>query len=263
MPSRFLNAGDEFFKQINYRGALEEQAHLLATRQGLTGKKYKDFVDEYFKQGFDENGLRGTNEEALRYAEETTYTNELTGFSKRFQEAIIEYPILKQVFPFVRTPFQLAKAIADRTPLAGLYRTKHLLGLSGDPVMIAKARGQLAVGSILLGTAYYLASMGLISGRTGYTDEKPLDPYKDRELLRLKKTATGFKPYSIKFGDKQRSFGLLDPFGALFGMVADFHNIKDQLTEEEAERVGADLLLFTLNQQEFSNPISAGTRLEF
>ena len=44
-------------------------------------------------------------------------------------------------------------------------------------------------------------------------------------------------------------------------MVADFHNIKDQLTEEEAERVGADLLLFTLNQQEFSNPISAGTRL--
>ena len=65
----------------------------------------------------------------------------------------------------------------------------------------------------------------------------------------------------MKFGDKQRSFGLLDPFGALFGMVADFHNIKDQLTEEEAERVGADLLLFTLNQQEFSNPISAGTRL--
>ena len=175
MPSRFLNAGDEFFKQINYRGALEEQAHLLATRQGLTGKKYKDFVDEYFKQGFDENGLRGTNEEALRYAEETTYTNELTGFSKRFQEAIIEYPILKQVFPFVRTPFQLAKAISDRTPLAGLYRTNHLLGLSGDPVMIAKARGQLAVGSILLGTAYYLASMGLISGRTGYTDEKPLN----------------------------------------------------------------------------------------
>ena len=29
----------------------------------------------------------------------------------------------------------------------------------------------------------------------------------------------------MKFGDKQRSFGLLDPFGALFGMVADFHNI--------------------------------------
>ena len=260
-PSRFLNAGDEFFKQINYRGALEEQAHLLATRQGLKGKAYKDFVDEYFKQGFDENGLRGTNEEALRYAEETTYTNELTGFSKRFQEAIIEYPILKQVFPFVRTPFQLAKAIADRTPLAGLYRTKHLLGLSGDPVMIAKARGQLAVGSILLGTAYYLASMGLISGRTGYTDEKPLNPYRDRELLRLKKTATGFKPYSIKFGDKQRSFGLLDPFGALFGMVADFHNIRDQLTEEEAERVGADLLLFALNQQDFNNPISAGTQL--
>ena len=118
--------------------------------------------------------MRGTNEEALRYAEETTYTNELTGFSKRFQEAINKYPILKQVLPFVRTPFQLAKAISDRTPLAGLYRTKHLLGLSGDPVMIAKARGQLAVGSILLGTAYYLASMGLISGRTGYTDENHL-----------------------------------------------------------------------------------------
>ena len=48
--------------------------------------------------------------------------------------------------------------------------------------MIAKARGQLAVGSILLGTAYYLASMGLISGRTGYTDEKPLTHTKIENL---------------------------------------------------------------------------------
>ena len=261
-PSRFLNAGDEFFKQINYRGALEEQAHLKARQQGLKGKAYKDFVDEYFKQGFDENGLRGIDEEALRYAEETTYTNQLTGFSKRFQDAVIEYPVLKQVFPFVRTPFQLAKAIADRTPLAGLYRTKHLLGLSGDPRMIAQARGQMAIGSILLGTAYMLAQQGYISGRTGSKGDTPLDPYKDADLLRMKKADLGFKEYSFNFPDgKQRSFGLLDPFGALFGMMADFVNVYDQLTQEEIERVGADMQLFMLNQHDYSNPISNSTKL--
>ena len=51
-PSRFLNATDEFFKQINYRGKLKAQAVREAKRLGLTKKTdIKKYVDEYIKQG--------------------------------------------------------------------------------------------------------------------------------------------------------------------------------------------------------------------
>ena len=92
-PSRFLNATDEFFKQINYRGKLKAQAVREAKRLGLTKKTdIKKYVDEYIKQGYDETGLRGVNEEALRYAEENTFTNELVGFTDKFADLVNSQP---------------------------------------------------------------------------------------------------------------------------------------------------------------------------
>ena len=143
LPSRFLNASDEFFKQINYRAKLKSQAVREARRLDLTKKKeIQAYIDEYISQGYDETGLRGTNEEALRYAEENTFTNELVGFTDKFSDLVNSQPWLKQFFPFVKTPTNIAKAVADRTPLSVLYRYNDLLGRSGDPVAIAKARGQ-------------------------------------------------------------------------------------------------------------------------
>ena len=247
LPSRFLNATDEWFKQINYRAKLNAQGLREGKRLNLTGKKLSKFQDEYFKQGFDETGTRGVNEEALLYAEENTFTNELVGSTAKFQDWILANPFMKQFFPFVKTPFNIAKAILDRTPIGGIYRYKHILGTSGDPRMIAKARGQLAVGSFVLGTAYMLAQNGIISSRTGYKGEKTIDPYKDAEMLRLKKSATGFKPYSIKIGDWQWHFGQLDPIGALFGIMADFVEFRDQMTEAEIERIGVDMHIALAN----------------
>ena len=46
----------------------------------------------------------------------------------------------------------------------------------------------------------------------------------------------------VKF--KYIQFGRFDPFGAFFGLVADFsHTFYDKLTEEELERVGGDMLI--------------------
>jgi len=263
LPSRFLNAGDEFFKQINYRSKLKSQAIREAKLANLKNKKdIQEFVDEYIKQGYDETGLRGTNEEALRYAEENTFTNELVGFTDRFSDLVNSYPVLKQFFPFVKTPTNIAKAVADRTPLALFYRGADIFGRSGDPVAIAKARGQLAVGSILLGTAYTFAKMGMISGQTGYSGDKPLNKFKDAELLRLKKSGLGFRPYSIKLSNGvQIPFGQLDPIGALFGIMADFVQLQEQMTEAEIERFGADMNLVMLNNGG-KNPLDFGQKAQ-
>jgi len=256
LPTRFLNATDEFFKQINYRAKLNSLAVSAGDARGLKGKDFEDFVNEYVRQGFDEKGLRGTNAEALKYAQENTFTNELTGFSKKFQDVINTYPAMKQLFPFVRTPFQIAKAITDRTIGGVTYNLEHLLGLSNDPKMIAKVRGQTAMGGILLSSAGALYQLGMISGATNKKgDGVALNRYDDAELLRLKKSETNFKPYAFNFGDTQIQFGRLDPYGAFFGIVADFMTIRDRLTQEQVERVGADMVLFLSGQMD-SNPIS-------
>lgn len=263
LPSRFLNAGDEWFKQINYRAKLRAIGIREGKRQGLKGKDLQKFADEHFRMGFDETGLRGTNEEALEYATENTFQNELVGVSARFQQLIQDNPFLKQFFPFVKTPFNIAKQILDRTPIGAIYNYKHVLGMSGDPRMIAKTRGQLAVGSIVLSSAYMLASNGMISNRTNYAgDGRSLDVFKDSEFVRQKKTDTNFRPYSIKFSNGyQLSFGQLDPFGAMLGIMADYVMLYEQMTDEEREKMGVDLHTGLLNSNELSvgQKISAST----
>ena len=274
LPSRALNAGDEVFKQINYRAKLRSIVTRDALELGLTGKEFDNYIDQAFKDGFDDVG-RGMNDEALAYAREATYTNELTGFTKKFQEAVNEYPILKQVFPFIRTPFQLAKSIVDRSPLALGYRRKHIFGMSNDPVAIAKARGEVATGTILFSSAFALSKFGMLNSGTNRTDDKwsetfglektksdgrVLNKFTDSEMMRFKKTEKNFKPYAFVINGKSFPFGRLDPYGAFFGIVADIATNYQKLRQEEIEKIGADMQLFMLGQMEES-PISTGQKI--
>ena len=256
MPSRALNAGDEVFKQANYRAKLRAIGVREAYRLEIKGKEFDKFVKEHFENGFDEFG-RGLDEEALTYAREATYTNELTGFTKKFQQAVNEYPFLKQIFPFIRTPFQLAKSIVDRSPAAVTYRWRHLLGESNNAKEIVKARGQFAMGTILFSSAYALAKLGMIQSKTNLVgeDARMLSSFKDSKLLRLKKSKLNFKPYSFVVKGVQIPFGRLDPYGAFFGLVADIMTNYDRLTQDEIEKQGAAGILFLMNRMDDS-PLS-------
>ena len=269
LPSRALNATDEFFKQINYRAKIKAQAVREASDLNLKGEEFEKAVNEYIKNSFDETGLKGINSEALKYSAENTFTDELTGFTKRFASVVEEVPFLKQFFPFIRTPANIAEQIADYTGLNLLTdqlkitnsgRLKHLLGDSNDPRMIAKVRGELTLGATLLSAGYLLAEMGIISGATNYSgDGKTLNRFKDTELLNAKKTATGFQPYSIKIGDTQIQFGRLDPFGAILGAMADFVSLKNYMTDKEIEKYGVDMVMYLQNIQGAADPRAFGT----
>jgi hypothetical protein len=265
IPSRALNATDEFFKQINYRAKVRGLAVSEAKARNLAGKEFDDYIASYFRNSFDETGLRGTNLEALRYAKELTYTSDLQGFAKGFQDWVNQYPVLRQAFPFIRTPFNLAKAVADGTPLAGMYRWKDLLGQSGDPRAITRARGDLAVGSIFLTSAYLLYEAGIIQGATQQSggifnsnEGKPLDKFKDTDLVRMNK-ATGFVPYSFKLGNYQIEFKRIEPFGTFFALMADIGENYNKMEEKQKEKLGASMLLWSMNQLK-ENPITFGDR---
>ena len=195
---------------------------------------------------FDETGLIGINPDALRYAEETTFTQNLSGITKQVQDTVNKYPILKQVLPFVRTPINLFKATMDRIPVAGLLRKEFrddFVGRSGNAYRMAEARGKQAIGLATM-TMAGLVFKDRISGGQPTSEIEANLP---RNLQNLAKTDLGFVPYSVRIGDKQYSFGRLDPFGALFGIVADFNRYYDLATREELEKLGnaTNMLLWT------------------
>ena len=279
-PTRFLNAEDEFFKQINYRARLYSIAMRKAIADGASKTKtvaqdiktkkpiteFEASVMNTFREGFDETGTAGINPNALQYAKEATYTQDLFGIFQKIQNMTNDHPYLRQIIPFVKTPINLMMAVVDRTPL-GFARKQFrddFMGRGGDLFKTAQVRGQLATGMALITYANILASSGNITGSTALPHETPL---KSRGLKDLSRSL-GFQPYSFRYFDEEEgvykytSFGRFDPFGAFFGLVADYHAFHHKLTEEELARVGNSMLLTLARQgEDVQKHLSLGTRL--
>ncbi len=276
IPTRFLGAEDEFFRQIVYRMELEKEILEKALRLGkrknkVIGKlengkpitEFDQFVREEFEKGFDEFG-RGTNSKAMIKAEEGTYTQELNGIFKRVQDIANSYPIVKQIIPFVRTPVNLMLNVVDRTGLGFVRRhfRDDFFGRNGAERM-AQARGGLATGYTLMTMASIMHKEGMITGSQGQISGDKLTASRDLKDLRKQ---TGALPYAFRYWDedegkyKYRQFGRFDPFGAFFGLVADFNDNYDLLTEREIQQHGSDLLILMARQGgdagEFISPAS-------
>ena len=280
IPTKFLNAEDEFFRQINYRAKLYANAIRDANKFGksktkIVGKvkgknitEFDEYVNAYFRKGFDaDTGLMGIDVDALRYAEESTYTQELYGMFKKVQDMSNAHPWLKQIIPFVRTPVNLMLNVVDRTPLALMRKQfrDDFTGASGNPYRTAQVRGQLATGSALITLASIMANEGMITG----SNANALDlPTNSRDLKDLRR-GTGFQPYSFRYFDEDEGkfkyvqFGRFDPFGTFFGLVADFNLYHNKLTEEELARVGGDMLitLHRMGENSDSN-LGVGTEMK-
>ena len=280
IPTRFLNAEDEFFKQINYRArmysiavqkALADNASKtkkvgsnLKTKKPIT--EFEAKVEQYFREGFDETNTIGINPDALKYAQEATFTQELFGVFDKIQNIANNYPYIRQIIPFVKTPINLMMAIVDRTPL-GFARKQFrddFFGRSGNLYRTAQVRGQIATGFALITYANYLASTGQITGSTSLPSDAPIKSKGLKDLNR----SLGFQPYSLRTFNEETgkyeyyAFGRLDPFGAFLGLVADFHTFHNKLTQDELARVGNSMLLTLYRQgEDVSGQLGTGTQL--
>jgi hypothetical protein len=279
-PTRFLNTEDEFFKQINYRARMYSIAVQKATADGVsktkkvgnslkTKKPITEFeakVEQYFREGFDETNTIGINPDALKYAQEATFTQELFGVFDKIQNIANNYPYIRQIIPFVKTPINLMMAIVDRTPL-GFARKQFrddFFGRSGNLYRTAQVRGQIATGFALITYANYLASTGQITGSTSLPSDAPIQSKGLKDLNRN----LGFQPYSLRTFNEETgkyeyyAFGRLDPFGAFLGLVADFHTFNNKLTQDELARVGNSMLLTLYRQgEDVSGQLGTGTQL--
>lgn len=148
-------------------------------------------------------------------------------------------PALHFIAPFVTTPMNIAQWSFDRTlgSVIGAaeatvqaarkggvnatalesahYRlTKEIL--SENPRVAAEARGRVLVAGGTLATLAAYADTGIITGRGP-------DSKSERDAL----MATGWRPYSIRVGDKYVSYRRMDPVAGSLGMIADFVEVSN------------------------------------
>jgi hypothetical protein len=234
------------------------QAYSISTayKRGVEDAKAKGFVDpveirEYAQQwikqpsNFDTT-LNTISERGLEYAEEITFTKALAegSISAGLQRMAVQHPMLRFVFPFVRTPMNIAMEAGGRLapyPAVTKYAFYKFTGKnmdalrtaqsktirqlsSGDKGEIAEVAGRLAAGAGAIFIVGQKAMEGVVTGRG------PADP-EMRNLLK----ETGWQPYSIKTSEGYVSYQRMDPFATILGTIADIADYTRYAPLEEQE----------------------------
>jgi len=252
MPSRLLMTGDEFLKQINYRGRIYTNALDNTMERGLSiySKEGKDNIKRIFDEGFDKNGHANIkdnpiNKEALEYARYSTYTNTLKDgayldYGSKIQKFLNSAPEFRFLAPFIRTPTNLWRHFEARIPGLGLFTKQNReLWNTGD----RRARAEV-LGRQFLGMAAFMYGFSMATERVEdkngnsypkITGNGPSDFRIKKQWLQL-----GWQPYSIAQKNKDgtvtyKQYNRMDPRFFPLGIVADlienFGNLNDQQNE--------------------------------
>ncbi len=230
MPSRFLGTTDEFFKQMNYRSHLYGELYVRGAEMGLKGDDLAIFIETSFVQQFDAAGA-GLAENSLQYARRATYTQDLEyGLGRGLQITTNYCPPLKFVMPFIRTSTNLTRDIVDHTPVFTRWTDRWKGAKLEGGEQIALAKGAERLGGVTWAAAIFAAMNGLVTGGGPRGKQR-------ENLMR-----SGWQPYSFKVGDKYISFKRADPWGAFFGLAADWVEVFPLLSEGEALEASQRLL---------------------
>ena len=264
LPSRFLLAEDEFFKQLNFRAYVKASAWEDGMRKGLQGADLQDHIQRQFDGTIEivnKNSMANVKdksvldlyEKAQQYAAETTFTADLPeGSLGGAIQGVARHPAGRIVFPFVRTPINIFKAQVRRTPGVNMLLQEYRQALkSTDPSVVAKAKGEMILGG----------SIWAIAGLTAYSINDPMSELaitgggpSDYNMLNQKR-ATGWQPYSFRFLLKDEngnvrmgkdgkprykyvSFKRLDPWSSFLMMAADAAAITGGLSKQDRDDFG-------------------------
>lgn len=255
--TRAMGATDEFMSQLNYRSICRakalNQADKMAELAGKTSDEnwINETADSLFKKKFDKNG-KPLDVDAYNEAKTILYQNKLDGtqFDPRtgqdvqmreqtvamkvgslFQELSNKYVLAKFMLPFVKTGTNILQMNLDHNLayLAGSDFINYLSKGQKSKLLAKTPEGALTRAQAAFGIFSFLgASMIALNG--GITGSAPTDP-KERKAL----FETGWKPYSIKWGNKYYSYQGYEPLHTILGFAADSTNLILQVAKSSDE----------------------------
>lgn len=189
---------------------------------------------------------------ALEDARYATFTNDAGKATEIAAGLVQNIPLLKFVFPFIRTPVNLIKFSLDRASFAAPEMSRTILSkmpdlpflrdtqiklrkelASRDPIKRAQAIGKMATSAMINATLLTT----IMANRDFITGGGPKDINQKKTLEQA-----GWQPYSFKLGDKYVSYQGLDPFGTHFGVLVD---LVDQMDDSTSLNTGVVEHIFT------------------
>lgn len=234
VPSRVLNATDEFSKQLNYRAMVYSDAWYEGMQKGLKGDKLASFIETEVKMSIGQAG-EGVNPKALDWARENTFTKALdpkTSFVGATAEGVnaisnAKNPIVrmvgKHVFPFVRVPFNILDQSIDLTPALNLMRRRtwdDLKGVNG-PTAKAMRLGRIITSQQIGTVAYDLQKKGILTGssKREFTQQDNLK-------------GLNHPTNSIKIGGEWHPLERFEPWSTPLLFMANVADMSDELDEK-------------------------------
>lgn len=212
--SKVLQRSDEVFKGMAYTAELRAQAFRQATAEVASGKiareGFADRMAELITSPTDAARMA-----ARMHAEVQTFANQpAPSYFWKWIKAWHDVPVFGDItMPFAKTPYNIATQTLQRTPLAPFGRAWRTDILAGG------ARADLAWSRFITGNAVLLTTADLtLNGLL--TGEGPSDERERATLLR-----TGWKPWSVKVGDRYYDYRSIDPIGPLIGLAANTADI--------------------------------------
>lgn len=240
LSSRALATEDEFFKQLAFRSRVAGIATREGRSKGLGGVELELYVRDRLDSAFEPTGAfkedNALAQAGIIDARKATFTQDLEGgIGKNLQEIKGQHPWFNIIMPFVRTPTNLMRWTWQRTPLLNQLQFQHKADLEAGGVRAAEAHARTALGGAFIASAATMAATGLITGHG------PSNRFEREALM-----ATGWKPYSYRYVDDDGnvnyiSYQRMDPFGTIFGVVADWTEVAGRANEREAEESGMAL----------------------
>lgn len=226
IPGRAMTAADEAWKTLIYADHINALARRQGIQSGLKGAE-RSAMEAQLRNNPTPEMLSSAHIEA-RYR---TFQQELGKWGTALQNISNTFPGAKILLTFVRTPINLVKFAGERSVFApampSVIRKLKAGGRARD-----EALSRIIVGSTISTAATAAALNGHISGQGP-------DDYRQKAAL----MATGWRPNSIRIGDKWVSYQGLDPVSTLVAVAADFAEAGKWATPNERQNIATNLTL--------------------
>lgn len=243
LPTRALAAEDEFFKQLNFRAFAYAEAMADGKALGKRGTELSDYVEQELNNAVEAqlkaSIAKATTSEnviadsAIEYARTATFTQGLGGksinerLSQGVSKAVTDFPILRQINPFIRTPLNIASYTLQRSPLAplsGRWRRDMMQGGQAQSEAIARA----SVGS---GLAYYFYGLAEQGAITGTGSGLSVDQIKAMEDM------YGYRRNAVYDGEEYLEVSRLSPASDLMTIMASIYELNKYGASKEADEL--------------------------
>jgi hypothetical protein len=216
---RAMASEDEFFKTLAYRGALEREALLHVQSQIDAGAITLDDAAKTARE-FMENAPEEAQQAAEDWARDTAFQTPLGPIGQPVQLALRRVPVLTLIAPFIRTPINVFKQAAYRSPMA-VFSAKFWRDVQAGGRARDLALTRFAIGSA---TATMIAHWAANGDITGAGPQQP-----EAKMLW---EADGKRPYSVRLNGTWHSYARMEPLASVIGATADTVEILSYLGDD-------------------------------